>query len=437
MPYYYFMKKSSVRLLPTIAYIFSSIVIVYIALYFFAYKPIANKYSIFNTLPILDATKMSQGYTLIAPYNRALTLDPKWKGQVLLLDLFGKPVHTWQTNHQVLYSVLEPNGNLLAVMESPKYSTFVPPGGNTGIIQELDWNSKVVWEYKDEMMHHDIIPLKNGNVVVALWEKTPENIASQIQGGAQDSEIDKTVWSDKLVEINKKGQTVWTWHSYEHLDPSIETLDPLMPKYAWTYTNGLAYMEHNPIDGTEGYLISMRSLSAVFIVRKSDGQILWRSPKGMLNTQHDPTILSNGNIMVFDNELTRAPHPFPTYGSRVAEINPKTNMIVWEFYGGKGAIDKARFFSPIVGGAQRLSNGNTLVTDGVRGHIFEVTKDQKIVWDLDSPYTTQLTGAFPNNFLFKSRRYTENEIKWPEKIAPPFDTFKYQTYQLLKNIYPL
>ena len=136
-----------------LAYLLLCIVILYIFTYFSFYKPLNNHYSSFNSIPILDDKKISQGYTLIAPYNRMLTDNPKLISKIYLLDLFGNAVHTWSSKHQALNSILKPNGNLLVISELPKYSVFYPPGGNTGTVSELDWNSKAVWEYKNERIH--------------------------------------------------------------------------------------------------------------------------------------------------------------------------------------------------------------------------------------------------------------------------------------------
>lgn len=416
--------------------LFLSLMLLYTAVYFFLFKSFDKKYSSFNTIPIINIQKISPGYTLISPYNRMLVDNPNLPNKIFLLDLWGKPVHQWKTNHQALYSMLLPNSNLLTIMELPKYTQFFPPGGNTGLLQIVDWNSKVLWEYKNEALHHAVAPLKNGDIIVSLWEKTPSNISNRVQGGVVKTEYQGIMWSDEIAEITSNGKKVWSWHSYNHLDPQIDVLGPLMPRYAWTYVNGLSYMEKNPIDGTEAILVSMRSTSTVYIIRKRDGEILWRSPKDMLNTQHDPTPLSNGNILVFDNGLDRVPAPFPVYGTRVVEIDPRQNKIVWKFEPGEGAIDKARFFAPIVGGAQRLSNGNTLITDGPKGHIFEVTPDNKVVWDLISPYTTYQTGVFPNNFLFRARRYSINDVKFPKDLAPYINLGTYNLYRFLSSIYP-
>lgn len=423
------------KLFSGLVYSIGALVLLYILGYIIFVKPFDTTYSSFHQSPIIALSKISPGYTLIAPYNRVVNANSQFKGKVYLLDLSGNPVHTWTTKKQPFYSQLRKNGNLLVVMEAPTYSHPFPPGGNTGTISELDWNSKVVWEYKNEAMHHDFIDLPNGNILISLWEKTPPEIANQIKGGTPNTTLNGDVFSDNLVELDRKGKVVWSWHSYQHLDPQLDILGNEMPQFAWTYTNGLSYTPHNPIDNTEAFIVSMRSLNEVMIVRKIDGEIIWRSPQNMLNTQHDPTLLTNGNILVFDNGFAREPNPFPSYGSRVVEINPKTNKIVWQFDGGNGVIDKVRFFAPIVGGAQRLTNGNTLITDGPKGHIFEVTKAKKVVWDLISPYTTEMTGAFPNNFLFKTRRYAESDINWPVKLPAPINSTSFTWYSTLRPLY--
>lgn len=422
------------------SYAILAFIALYASVYFFFFKALDTRFSSFDSSPVLDSSKVSAGYTLLSPYNRITNADANYKGKVYLLDLLGRVVHSWNTEKQALYSILKPDGKLLSVMEAPRYSQFFPPGGNTGTIQDLDWDSRMVWKYENEAMHHDIVPLPSGNIVVALWEKTPLEISSQIQGGVPGTEMPGgLIWSDNVVEVNRSGEIVWSWHSYEHLDPSVDVIDPSLSRNGWTYINGISYTDKNPIDATPAFLLSYRSLGVVMFVRKSDGEIIWRSPKGMLNTQHDPTILPNGNILVFDNGFTRIPtssNPFSSYGSRVVEIDPRTNKIVWQFSGGENVIDKVRFFAPIVGGAQRLSNGNTLITDGPKGHIFEVTKDGEVVWDLINPYTTKQTGQFPNNFLFKVKRYENDQIQFPLGIKQAFNSVEFSIYNLLRVVYP-
>lgn len=408
----------------------------YIGVYAFIVRPYTAPVSVFHTAAIRNIARVSPGYTLIAPYNNALNSDAKNKGSVYLIDMLGRPVHTWTTDRQVLSAQLLPNNRLLIAMEAPRYSELYPGGGNTGVIQELEWDSRVVREVLHESAHHDVAVSKNGNIAFASWEKLPRSIAQTVRGGIPGTELKGDVWSDKIIELDSTGKTTWTWHAHEHLNPAIDVIDQSLSRSGWTYINGISHVPQSPIDGEEAYLISMRSINTVMLIRKRDGEIVWRSPKGMLNTQHDPSVLPNGTIMAFDNGFTRTPSPIPMYGSRVVVIDTKTNAITWSFDGGVGVMDKLAFYGPLVGGAQHLPNGNTLVTDGPRGHIFEITPEKEVVWDIISPFTTKMTGSFPINFLFKARRYTSEEIAFPDKLTPALNHAAFKTATNLAPLYP-
>ncbi len=90
--------------------------------------------------------------------------------------------------------------------------------------------------------------------------------------------------------------------------------------------------------------------------------------------QHQPTLLANGNMLLFDNK--------GHFGmSKVVEFDPLTQEIRW-FFGG----DKINgFSSPICGSSQRLPNGNTLITETTSGRAFEVTEALDIVWTYYNP----------------------------------------------------
>ncbi len=56
----------------------------------------------------------------------------------------------------------------------------------------------------------------------------------------------------------------------------------------------------------------------------------------------------------------------------------------WTYVG----MPVASFYSAEISGAQRLPNGNTLITEGVKGNLFEVTTAGEIVWRYMNPVTT-------------------------------------------------
>jgi hypothetical protein len=76
--------------------------------------------------------------------------------------------------------------------------------------------------------------------------------------------------------------------------------------------------------------------------------------------------------------------------SRVLEIDPISLEIVWQYTPAEAGflipLDASRFYSPFVSSAQRLPNGNTLITEGSDGRIFEVTRNHELVWEYISPY---------------------------------------------------
>ena len=66
----------------------------------------------------------------------------------------------------------------------------------------------------------------------------------------------------------------------------------------------------------------------------------------------------------------------------------------------------------MISGAQRLKSGNTLICEGIWGRIFEVTKNNKLVWEYISPYFTSQDSKDPqSNCVFRAYRY---DIDGPE-----------------------
>ena len=104
---------------------------------------------------------------------------------------------------------------------------------------------------------------------------------------------------------------------------------------------------------------------------------------GQIVGQHHPHIIPKGlpgagHLLVFDNGGIAgygAPNPAAPTGrgnvrrinSRVLEVNPVTFEKVWEY--SIGGQESVSFFSHYVSSAQRLPNGNTMVTEGWDGRI--------------------------------------------------------------------
>jgi len=123
-------------------------------------------------------------------------------------------------------------------------------------------------------------------------------------------------------------------------------------------------------------LISSRSINLIAILDPHKEELVWSWGQGELEGQHHPTLLENGNILVFDNG-----YKVERGYSRVIELNPITKEIVWEYK----ADSPGEFYTAVGGSSQRLPNGNTLIAETEKGRSFEVTQKGEIVWDFYNP----------------------------------------------------
>jgi hypothetical protein len=343
-----------------------------------------------------NPAKTYDGYTLFAPMHH-----PGPTGRVWLVDMQGEFVHCWEMAHAPgPYGLLLPNGNLLYAgrtlnEQSPGF------GGSGGELVEVDWDANVVWKYEDPFLHHDFYRMPNGNTTVLRWVQTPDDIAANVKGGVAGTERQGVMWVDSLQEITPEGEVVWEWLGYEHLDPEVDAICPLCDRAEWTHCNACSVLPDGNV------LISMFKQNTIAIVDKATGNFKWRwGPPGEMGHQHNPTMLENGNILVFDNGQHRPVAPDKYFNmfpfSRVLEIEPATAEIVWEYY------DEAKlnFWGSFISGCQRLPNGNTLICEGPFGRIFEVTADKELVWEYVSPFYSPYPPALGwQNTVFRAYRY--------------------------------
>jgi hypothetical protein len=339
-----------------------------------------------------DPMKAYNGYNLFAEMGN---------NNVWLIDMRGRILHRWKMSlfQRGMYGILLPNGHLLYVGKTGR-EPFADFGGSFGMIIEVDWYGNEVWRYEDEYMSHDFFKMANGNIMALRWIQTPHEMIPKIKGGLSGTERNGEIWSDGLHEITPKGEIVWEWNSYDHFDFDKDTINPVLLRDRWGQANAVHVMPDGNI------LLSFAYLDEIAIVDKTTGDVTWRwGGHGVLGFQHNPTVLDNGNILLFDNGRCRFQPP--DY-SRIIEVNPRTNQVEWEY------IDNPphHFYGSFMGSAQRLPNGNTLICEAPKGHFFEVRPDGEIVWDYVNPFFFE-TARFGKgtrfgrtNMTFRVHRYS-------------------------------
>ena len=348
-------------------------------------------------LTALDKDRACPGYVLYSPMNGP--------GDVYLVNLDGEEAHHWSMPYPPgLYGYLLPNGNLFYggnVKDETQDYFESWKRFKGGVMLEVDWNGKVIWEHHDKDHHHDARRTSSSGALYLTVEKMPDELAAKVKGGAEGTGADG-MWSDVIVEIDATGKRVWEWHSMEHLDPALDIITFNDHRDEWSHANTVA-----PIPGNR-VLFSFRNISTVGIIDKSTGDISWKLGHDILAQQHDPSMLPNGNVLIFDNGSHRLNHPLPF--SRVIEVDPRSNQIVWEYQDSP----PYNFFSPYISGARRLPNGNTLITEGMFGRMFQVTTEGDVVWEYINPYYHHDGDNILVNSVFRATHYGSDEL--PELI---------------------
>jgi len=380
------------------------------------------------------STLDEDGYTLFAPMRSTETY---------LIDKDGEKVHTWQSAYRPGLSVyLLENGELLRSGNANNTSNiFSGSTGTGGIIEILDWDSNILWSktLSDEttLSHHDVEELPNGNILAIVWEAKTQQEALEMGRNSLSSEY---LWVDTIYEICRAsesnpcedGEVVWKWSIWDHLvqdeDSSITTTyntsvanapDKIDLNYFnqqsasdWTHINSVDYNEES-----DQILLSVHNFNEYWVIDHSDSSkgLLYRAGnpaaygttgEKILYAQHDAQWIEKGlpgegNILLFNNGSHRSDGDYSSVDEYCyANSTCNAGDVISTYSEGPNG----NFYAMNISGAQRLSNGNTLVCEGTTGRFFEYNADKEIVWEYNY-----------GDVVFRATRY-EKEYSGLEKL---------------------
>ncbi|MEO4042951.1 aryl-sulfate sulfotransferase [Hoeflea sp. CAU 1731] len=346
-----------------------------------------------------DASRSAGGLVLYAPQASA---------KATLAELDGCIVHEWSLpTRPGRHAVLLANGNLGLNGAHAQRPDYYPAWDvwQGGLFLEITLDDRIVWSHEDDLHHHDGRWLANGNLLYTTAEPLPAEIGRRVLGGRPGAS--DIIVGDVVKEVDRSGETVWEWRSWEHIDPVAFPINPVFDRNHWPLINGL----HLQDDGL--VLMSLRTTSGIIAVDRKSGDIVWTIGPELLAQQHSPVGLSNGNVLAFDNGNYRPGIAVPY--SRIVEIDPRTNTVVWEY----SDPMKPSFFSPYMGSVQPLANGNLHITESAMGRLFEVTRSGEVVWEYVVPEFNEYPAGGArtyapglHNSVFQSFRYQHRDIPW-------------------------
>ena len=346
-------------------------------------------------LTALDRDKACPGYVLYSPMGVS--------GDMYLINLDGEGVHHWSLPYPPgVYGYLLPNGNLFygGKVRDDTWDRFLSwKRFKGGVMLEATPSGDIVWEHHDQEHHHDARRTESGGAVYLTVEEMPRDLAAEVKGGVPETD-GAAMWADVIVEVDAAGDRVWEWHAAEHLDVETDVITFNDLRAEWSHGNTVVPLPDGRV------LFSFRNISTVGIIEKASNEIVWKLGYETLAQQHDPSMLANGNVLIFDNGSHRREEGLPS--SRVIEIDPNTNQTVWEYRDNPAY----NFFSPYISGARRLGNGNTLITEGMFGRMFQVTPESEVVWEYINPHFYTDVENLVVNRVFRATHYMPGEIPW-------------------------
>jgi hypothetical protein len=293
--------------------------------------------------------------------------------EAVLMDMDGEVLHRWALPYESAFEALPrpntnadwwrrvalfENGDLLAIYEG------------LGLVK-IDKDSNVIWS-SDLKTHHDLEVQNNGDIYV-LTRK-----ARQLPRIHPSTPI----LEDFVSILSPQGDLKAEFSLLEAFENSrfANLIDGEIARDHGDifHTNTIAVLDgsiaaRDRAFGAGNFLTSMNRLGVVAVVSPRLGQVIWvrrTAPVG----QHDPKILPNGNMLLFTNYKNGE-------SSAVEEFDPVGGKVRWSYRG----TEEHPFYSKYLGTAERLTNGNTLITESDGGRAFEITPDGEKVWEFYNP----------------------------------------------------
>ncbi len=366
----------------------------------------ANPAMVANGVYYYDSCETDNGVTLLDEQMRSTLID--MKGNVLAKFPFG-------------ITHISSDGTMIGAM--------IPA------VVKYDADLNLIWKIFASP-HHDITTDENG-VIYLLSSDVHKFMGLNVN-------------FDVLKIYCQEGDLIYEWRVFDHLEEFVSVIsksaylnnlhhpydtgkgveeyisqdperffwhfNPVSKDTAFEFThfNSIQVLPENavskkiPAFKKGNLLLSFNPYSCYGILDTALGKIEWAAYLPERATLHTPLLTPDGTILVFQNSTESSfwvdkendpclehlhrkippknpsPDPEPRNWVSITEYNPLTNAKVWEYT----ANPRESLRALMLGSAQRLSNGNTLVcaaTDDKGGQIFELTPDKKIVWSYVSP----------------------------------------------------
>ncbi len=308
--------------------------------------------------------------------------------------------------------LFDKNGDIINYWSKKRMITLLPNGdiiaSSAKKIGRYDWDDNIIWE-KNITVHHDTELTGHGTVLTVTKEV-------QIY---QNRSVEFDVILELDLETGKEVYNYSTWEHFKEIKKYYEPIEldldsshyikPLEGVYHENYPGDYDYFHLNSVSvigenknnkdfrfKKGNWLINFREIDLTLILDEESKEIVWSYGPGEVQKQHNPLMLKNGDIIIYDNGEKGKRN-----NTRIIEIDPITKEIVWEYDGD--------FFAEIVGTAQRLENGNTMITHGTAANVFEITSEGEKVWEFWTPNQHEKKPE-PSSYVYRAESYPKEYV---------------------------
>jgi len=351
-----------------------------------------------------------QGYTLVSTQSYDSFRNDN--GDVRLVSPTGETVWRYDPPNAFVFDaeLTDDDTALVAMGESarapgvecPEQDGGTPAEGTPGPFRcvhnrvvEIDFETKdVVWEYgwydayPTHHEVHDADRLPNGDTAIV------------------------DMGNDRVFTVAPSGEITWEWNATNHIGEGTEFWNEHVPEDEqeefrrqgpesdWTHMNDVDRLENGHLQ------VSIRNFDVVLEIDPATDEIVnvvgEPGNHTVMNEQHNPMrIEPAGTVLIADSS-----HGGPAGADRVVEVDADTDEIVWA-YDGTGSGKKLQWPRD----ADRLPNGNTLITDSRNNRVIEIDANGTVVW--------QYSLAAEGGIIYEADRvsHPDNQTYLPEEYG--------------------